>query len=130
MVNVMLQRQFQIQSEESRCTFKSELRNILCGAGLVFALAAMPAIGAPAPAGQVAAGPSASAASSKWVPVDINTASGRPTKTLPGVGDTYARRIVQGRPYTSKNQLVTKGILPQNVYAKVQNQIVASHVKK
>ena len=129
MVNVMLQRQFQIQSEESRCTFKSRLRNILCGAGLVFALAAMPAIGAPAPAGQVAAGPSASAAS-KMGPMDINTASVDQLRTLPGVGDTYARRIVQGRPYTSKNQLVTKGILPKNVYDKVQNLIVASHVKK
>ncbi|HEY5256504.1 MAG TPA: helix-hairpin-helix domain-containing protein [Acidobacteriaceae bacterium] len=108
---------------------QKRLRNILCGAGLVFALAAMPAIGAPAPAGQVAAGPSASAAS-KMGPMDINTASADQLRTLPGIGDTYARKIVQGRPYSSKNQLVTKGILPKNVYAKVQNMIIASHVKK
>jgi DNA uptake protein ComE-like DNA-binding protein len=108
---------------------QKRLRNILCGAGLVFALAAMPAIGAPAPNGQVKAGPSASA-SSKMGPMDINTATVDQLRTLPGVGDTYARRIVQGRPYSSKNQLVSKGVLPRNVYNKIQDMIVASHVRK
>lgn len=108
---------------------QKRLSLMLCGAGLVFALAVMPSSQALAPTGQVAAGPSASAAT-KMGPMDINTASVDQLRTLPGVGDTYARRIVQGRPYTSKNQLVTKGILPKNVYAKVQNMIVASHVKK
>lgn len=62
--------------------------------------------------------------------MDINTASVDQLRTLPGIGDTYARRIVQGRPYNSKNQLVSRGILPRNVYDKVQNMIVANHVKK
>jgi competence protein ComEA len=108
---------------------QKRLRNILCGAGLVFALAAMPAVGALAPTGQANAGPSASAKSAMG-PMDINTASVDQLRTLPGIGDTYAGRIVKGRPYTSKNQLVTKGILPKNVYDKVQNMIIASHVKK
>jgi DNA uptake protein ComE-like DNA-binding protein len=102
---------------------------MLYGAGLVFALAVTPTSRALAPAGQVNAGPSASAAS-KMGPMDINTASIDQLRTLPGIGDTYAGRIVKGRPYTSKNQLVTKGILPKNVYAKVQNMIIASHVRK
>jgi competence protein ComEA len=108
---------------------QKRLSHILCGAGLIVALAALPATWALSPNGQVAAGPSASAASAMG-PMDINTASVDQLRTLPGIGDTYARKIVSGRPYTSKNQLVTKGVLPKNVYAKVQNMIVASHVKK
>jgi DNA uptake protein ComE-like DNA-binding protein len=108
---------------------QKRLRNFLFGAGLAVALVALPATWALSPAGQVAAGPSASAAT-KMGPMDINTASVDQLRTLPGIGDTYARKIVQGRPYSSKNQLVTKGILPKNVYSKVQNMIIASHVKK
>jgi DNA uptake protein ComE-like DNA-binding protein len=108
---------------------QSRFKRTFFGAVLVLALFALPATWALSPSGQIAAGPSASAAS-KMGPMDINTASVDKLRTLPGVGDTYARRIVQGRPYTSKNQLVTKGILPKNVYAKVQNMIIASHVKK
>jgi competence protein ComEA len=107
---------------------QTRLRNILCGAGLVFALAALPATSA---VSQTAARNSPSMSpSTKMGTMDINTASVDQLRTLPGVGDTYARRIVAGRPYSSKNQLVTKGVLPRNVYDKVQNMIIASHVKK
>lgn len=100
----------------------------LCSAGLVFALAAYPATAAVA---QTAARNSPSMSpSTKMGPMDINTASVDQLRTLPGIGDTYASRIVKGRPYASKNQLVTKGILPRHVYDKVQNMIIASHVKK
>jgi DNA uptake protein ComE-like DNA-binding protein len=107
---------------------QKRLRTILCGAGLVFALAALPATVAVA---QTATrnSPSMSPAT-KMGPMDINTASVDQLRTLPGVGDTYARRIVAGRPYSSKNQLVSKGILPRNVYDKVQHMIVANHMKK
>jgi competence protein ComEA len=108
---------------------QKRLSHILCGAGLVVALAALPATWALSPTGQVKNGPSASAATNRG-PMDINTASVDQLRTLPGVGDTYARRIVSGRPYSSKNQLVSKGVLPRNVYNKIQDQIVASHVRK
>ena len=108
---------------------RNQLNRVLCGAGLVVALAAMPATCAIASTGQVKNGPSASASTNRG-PMDINTASVDQLRTLPGVGDTYARRIVSGRPYSSKNQLVSKGVLPRNVYNKIQDQIVASHVKK
>jgi competence protein ComEA len=127
MVNLLLQRQFQIQRGITM-HLQKRLRNNLCVAGLVFALAAIPATAAVA---QTATRNSPSMSpSTKMGPTDINTASVDQLRTLPGIGDTYARRIVAGRPYTSKNELVTKGILPRNVYDKVQHMLVAHHVKK
>ncbi|HEY0161078.1 MAG TPA: helix-hairpin-helix domain-containing protein [Edaphobacter sp.] len=69
----------------------------------------------------------AAAATSK---LDINTATPDQLKAIPGIGDAYSKRIIDGRPYTAKNQLVSRGILPQGVYDKVKDQIVASKVKK
>ena len=107
---------------------RNQLNRVLCGAGLVFALAAMPATAAVA---QTATRNSPSMSpSTRMGPTDINTASVDQLRTVPGIGDTYARRIVSGRPYSSKHELVTKGILPRNVYDKVQHMLVANHVKK
>lgn len=62
--------------------------------------------------------------------LDINTASADQLKTLPGIGDAYAKRIVAGRPYTAKNQLVARGVLPQATYDKVQTLIIAKRQPK
>jgi competence protein ComEA len=62
--------------------------------------------------------------------IDINTATADQLKAIPGIGDAYSKRIVDGRPYTAKNQLVSRGILPQGVYDKVKDQIVATKPKK
>jgi DNA uptake protein ComE-like DNA-binding protein len=61
--------------------------------------------------------------------MDINTATAAQLKTLPGIGDAYAARIIGGRPYTAKNQLVQRGILPQNAYAAIKDQIIAHRPK-
>ena len=61
--------------------------------------------------------------------LDINTATAAQLKALPGMGDAYVQRIVAGRPYTAKNQLTTRGILPAEEYEKIKPLIVAHRPK-
>ncbi len=57
--------------------------------------------------------------------LDLNTATADQLKTLPGIGDAYAKRIIDGRPYSAKNQIVQRGIVPQKTYDGVKDKIVA-----
>lgn len=61
--------------------------------------------------------------------LDINTATPEQLKALPGMGEAYAQRVIAGRPYTAKNQLVERGILPATAYAKIKLLIIAHRVK-
>ena len=61
----------------------------------------------------------------KKEPLDINSASEDELKALPGIGDAYAKKIVDGRPYARKDDLTKKKVVPQATYDKIKNQIVA-----
>ena len=62
--------------------------------------------------------------------LDINSASEQELRQLPGIGEAYSAKIIAGRPYRAKTELVQKNIVPQATYDKVKDRIVARQAGK
>jgi competence protein ComEA len=93
---------------------------------VTLALAMIGSAGAQSSADSMSAKASKAVAAMKET-LDINSATKDQLDAIPGIGGTYAQKIIAGRPYRTKRELVTKKVIPQSLYEKIKDQIIAHH---
>ncbi|MGB7555036.1 MAG: helix-hairpin-helix domain-containing protein [Candidatus Korobacteraceae bacterium] len=110
-----------------------KLRKIALYLTLLFGVSTLPLFAQSTPASGSASGKTAPAsktttsATPASQKLDINSASKDQLDALPGIGSAYAQKIIDGRPYNSKRDLLNRKIVPQSTYDGIQDKIIAHH---
>ncbi len=55
--------------------------------------------------------------------ININTASSSELQSLNGIGPAYGQKIIDQRPYSNIDELLTKKVIPKNTYEKIKDRI-------